>query len=262
LQTDSLELIKEAKIMSGMIYQAAAGALLQQMRLDMLTNNLANINTTGYKADVPAFRIPHPDAPSQDGTAVIPGGLSPYAPPLEAYTNFASGPLVRTGNSLDTAIVGKGFFEIQSPTGVLFSRKGNFTVNAQGVLATAEGWPVMGQRGQIAIDGSAVAINESGDVHVDGEMVDTLRVVDFDDPQRLRKKEGTFFWHEEGRRGEVLAQGAVHVTQGFVESSNVDAIRTMTELIETMRVFETYQRIIRSADEATSKTVNEVGRIV
>jgi len=248
--------------MSGMIYKAAAGALLQQMRLDMLTNNLANVNTTGYKADVPVFRIPGSDKTIETGAALIPGGLNPYAPPMEAYTHFASGPLVRTGNALDAAIEGKGFFEIQSPQGRLFTRKGNFTVNAQGVLATSEGWPVMGRGGEISIDGSRVEINDNGDVYVDGVMVDTLQLVDFSDPQRLRKTGGTFFAHSGAARGQVMEEGSTRVIQGFVESSNVDAIRTMTDLIETMRVFESYQRIIRSADEATSKTVNEVGRSV
>ncbi|RJQ84832.1 MAG: flagellar basal-body rod protein FlgF [Desulfobacteraceae bacterium] len=246
--------------MSGTIYQAAAGALLQQMRLDMLTNNLANINTTGYKADVPVFQIlDDQSAPAAEAPA-IPGGLSPYAASMYARTNFAPGPLARTGNPLDVAVAGRGFFEIQAPEGSRFSRKGNFTVNEQGVLATTEGWPVMGQGGEISIDGSRIEINDNGDVYVDGEAVDTLRIVDFAEPGQLRKTGQTYFVPEEGTEGEILEEGAAQIVQGFLESSNVDAIRTMTELIETLRVFESYQRIIRTADEATSKTVNEVGR--
>jgi flagellar basal-body rod protein FlgG len=248
--------------MSGTIYQAAAGALLQQMRLDMLSNNLANINTAGYKADAPVFRLPPndlPDVQAPVGLAVTPSGISPYAPPLEARTDFTSGSLERTGNPLDVAIVGRGFFEVQAPEGSRFTRKGNLTVNDQGTLATAEGWPLMGQGGEIAVDGSRVEINGAGDVYVDGQMVDTLRIVEFDAPDQLRKTGYTFFVPQEGVMPRTVEEGTTQIAQGYVESSNVDPIRTMTEMIETLRVFESYQRIMRTADEATAKTVNEVG---
>jgi flagellar basal-body rod protein FlgG len=245
--------------MSGTIYQAAAGALLQQMRLDMLSNNLANVNTSGFKADQPIFRV----TPEQTGTAANttePGRISPYAPPMEARTNFDNGPLTRTGNSLDVAIVGKGFFEIQTPDGPRFTRKGNFTVNADGVLATAEGWPVLGQGGEIAIDEGPVSIGDQGEVFVDGDSVATLRVVDFPEPYNLIKTGDTLFMPAQGVQSQAVEEGESQVAQGYLESSNVNAIRTMTEMIETMRVFEAYQRMIRTADEATAKTVNEVGR--
>lgn len=246
--------------MSGTIYQAAAGALQQQMRLEILSNNLANVNTTGYKSDVPVFRLSDAQAAQPVTEPALPGGMNPYAPPMEAHTDFAPGPLAKTGNSLDMAIAGRGFFEVQAPEGPRYCRKGNFTINEQGVLATSEGWPVMGQGGEIAIDGSRVDVNASGDVFVDGDLVGTLRIVDFSEPKRLHKTGQTFFAPEQGVEAQALGEGAAQVAQGFLESSNVDAIRTMTELIETMRVFESYQRVIRTADDATAKTVNEVGK--
>lgn len=244
--------------MSGTIYQAAAGALLQQMRLDLLSNNLANVNTTGFKADLPVFRMDEADAPALP--TVSPGRLSPYAPPMEARTDFGAGPIARTGNALDVALAGKGFFEVQTPEGPKFTRKGNFAINDQGVLSTSEGWPVMGQGGEIAIDGGRVQIDEEGEVFVDGEPVGTLRIVDFAEPYPLVKNGDTLFKPHDGVEGLPVEPGTTKVVQGYVESSNVDAIRTMTEIIETMRVFEAYQRIIRTADEATAKTVSEVGR--
>lgn len=247
--------------MSGTIYQAAAGALIQQVRLDILTNNLANVDTTGYKADIPVFRLPDSQTAQTSDTAAMPG-MSPYTPPLEAYTNFAPGPLVKTGDDLDVALQGPGFFEVQAPDGARFTRKGNFVINAQGVLATTEGWPVLGKNGPITIDGSRVDINSDGDVSVDGNQVDTLRVVDFDQPGSLSKTSGTYFVPPQGVQGRVLGQGDVQVAQGFLETSNVNAIKTMTDLIETMRAFESYQRVIRTADDATGKSVNEVGKSV
>jgi flagellar basal-body rod protein FlgF len=227
------------------------------MRLDILSNNLANVNTSGFKDDLPVFRM---DSTAPTTPLSVPGRLSPYAPPLEARTDFGPGPLVRTGNTLDVAIVGKGFFEVQAPEGSRFTRKGNFTVNGQGALATADGWPVMGRGGAITIEGSRVEIGDQGEIFVDGEAVDALRVVDFDKPYNLIKTGDTFFVPAPGVQPQTMEEGESQVAQGFLESSNVNAIRTMTELIETMRVFESYQRIIRTADDATAKTVNEVGR--
>lgn len=247
--------------MSGAIYQAAAGALLQQMRMNMLSNNLANINTSGFKADRPLFRI-DAAAPDEAAGGTVPGRLSPYAPPMEALTDFASGPTVKTGNPLDVAIVGDGFLEVQSPEGSRFTRKGNLTINDAGLLSTSEGWPVMGQGGEITVDGSKVEISSQGEVYVDGEAVDILRVVAFDQPQQLIKTGNTLFMSPQGETGNAVDEDQVQIAQGYIEGSNVDAIRTMTEVIETMRVFEAYQRIIRSVDETTAKTVNEVGKNV
>ena len=245
--------------MSGAIYQAAAGALLQQMRMEVLSNNLANINTTGYKADAPDFRV---DTPGQSAATApaTPGRLSPYAPPMEARTDFSDGPNVRTGNPLDAAIVGDGFFAVQTPEGIRYTRNGSFTINASGLLSTSEGWPVMGQGGEIAIDGSRVEIGGEGDVSVDGQAVDTLQVVTFNQPQQLEKAGNTLFKAPQGVEGTPVEAGEVQVAQGFLEGSNVNAIRTMTDMIETMRVFESYQRVMRSVDETTAKTVAEVGR--
>jgi flagellar basal-body rod protein FlgF len=245
--------------MSGTIYKAASGALLQQIRLDVLSNNLANINTVGYKADKPEFRI----EPSQPNT--VPSAqniiLSPYTPPLNVAINFTSGQFIQTGNALDVAISGDGFFEVKTPEGLAYTRNGNFTVNPDGVLSTSDGWPVQGESGDISVSGSKVEIGEDGSLFVDGNLLDKLKLVDFPRPYDLRKAGYTRFVPA---KSDVMSQPAdnYQIEQGFVESSNVNAIRTMTEVIETMRVFETYQRVIRSADDATAKTVNEVGQLV
>lgn len=242
--------------MSGTIYKAGAGAILQQIRLEAYANNLANVNTIGFKADQPVFRFDAPEI-----AADTPGNtprLSPYALPLEYVTNFEPGPLRQTGSPLDVAIVGKGFLEVQTPDGLQYTRNGGMSINADGELSTAEGWPIMGQGGAIRINGSRIDINEEGQVVVDGDVVGVLKVVDFDDPSALKKTGSSLFKDEGARSGMVTAEG-YRIAQGSLESSNVDAIRTMTEIIETLRVFETYQKVMRSADEATAKTVNEVG---
>ena len=243
--------------MSGSIYKAGAGAILQQMRLDVYSNNLANVNTVGFKADLPVFRIDEKETPSK--AMSNPARLSPYAQPLDHETDFKAGPMQNTGGQLDAAIVGRGFFEVQSTEGPQYTRSGRFSINQRGELSTQEGWPVMGQGGAIAIDGNRVDIGDDGQVIVDGDVAGVLRVVDFNDPSQLRKSGGTLFKVENPSAGLIDAKD-YRISQGSLESSNVDAIRTMTEIIESMRVFETYQKVIRAADDATAKTVNEVGR--
>lgn len=242
--------------MSGTIYKAGAGAILQQIRLEAYANNLANVNTIGFKADQPVFRFDAPEiAPEVPGNTPR---LSPYALPLEYVTNFESGPLRQTGAPLDVAIVGKGFLEVQTPDGLQYTRNGSMSINADGELSTAEGWPIMGQGGTIQVDGSRIDINEEGQVVVDGDVAGVLKVVDFKDLSGL-KKTGNSLFRDDGTGSGMTSTEGFRIAQGSLESSNVDAIRTMTEIIETLRVFETYQKVIRSADEATAKTVNEVG---
>lgn len=241
--------------MSGTIYKAASGALLQQMRLDMFSNNLANVNTAGYKADIPPFSLD-----TIQMQEVEDAGDESEVPPMMSRSDFSSGPMVRTNNPLDVAIIGKGFFEIQAPEGTRYTRKGTFTVNKQGELSTHEGYPVLGQGGPIRIEGSKIEISDKGDVLVDGDQVSSLKVVDFEDTSQLRKEGNTLFVAEAGARPTPMADGTVQLSQGFFEQSNVNAIRTMTEIIETMRAFETYQRIIRASDDTTAKSINEVGR--
>lgn len=242
--------------MSGTIYQAAAGALMQQMRLDVLSNNLANSNTSGFKADIPIFRILPEETPT-DATQIS-LTLSPLYAPMEAITDFSGGAVVKTGNPLDAAIVGDGFFKIQTDNGVQYTRNGSFTINENGVLCTAQGSPVMGQSGEISIDGNRVEIGDLGEVYVDGDQVDRLQIVDFPKPYMLKKNGETQFSSEDLGQ-ESIIEDSYHISQGFVEASNVNIIQTMTEMIETLRVFESYQRVIQSADDTLAKTVNEVG---
>lgn len=241
--------------MSGAIYQAAAGALLQQMRMEMLSNNLANTNTSGYKAEVPLFRL-SPEAHQLETGGPDMKGKS-ITPPMEAITDFSAGAVMRTENPLDVTIVGNGFFEIQTEAGLRYTRCGSFSIDAEGVLCTALGEPVMGQSGEILIDGWRVDISEGGEVFVDGEEVDTLKVVDFPEPYELQKTGDTTFAPLVSGFETVLDEG-FHIVQGAVEASNVNTIRNMTDMIETMRVFEAYQKIIKANDEALGRTVNEI----
>mgnify|MGYP002064057616 CR=1 FL=1 len=182
--------------MSGGIYVAASGALLQQMRLDLLTNNLANVNSPGYKADKPIFRLPAEvadAAASRNQNPALRQSVSPYTPPFDSVIDVSAGPLKKTGNPLDVAIEGPAFFAVDTPDGEQYTRKGSFIVDADGNLTTADGFAVLGQGGPISVTGSQVQIDASGKVSADGKEVGQLRLVRFDAPEALEKTGDALF---------------------------------------------------------------------
>jgi flagellar basal-body rod protein FlgG len=244
------------------MYLAAAGALVQQLRLEVLANNVANINTIGYKGDRSIFRIPEETEPQTFETP-IEGiqSLSPYAPPFATVIDFSQGAIRSTGNSLDVAIDGSGFFTIQTPDGVQYTRQGNFTLDADGVLVTQDGYPVLGDGGEITLEEGTVEIDMQGGVYVDGDEVGRLQIIDFPDSDTLKKVgNGRFELTDaaiQGNRPESTA-----LRQGHIETANVNPVLAMTEMIETSRAFDAYQKVIQSADEATSTSINDVGKTI
>lgn len=248
--------------MSGGMYLAAAGALVQQLRLEVLSNNVANISTNGYKGDRSIFQIPQETEPQTVETS-IEGvqPLSPYAPPFATVIDFSQGAIRQTGNPLDVAISGSGFFSIQTPDGVQYTRQGNFTLDSNGVLITPDGNPVMGEGGEITLEEGTVEIDLQGAVYQDGDEVGRLQIADINNSETLKKAgNGRFVGSEETTVGERPENTTL--SQGYLESANVNPVRAMTEMIETSRAFEAYQKVIQSADEATSKSINDVGKTI
>ena len=256
--------------MSGGIYMAASGALAYEKRLQLISNNLANANTVGYKMDHGQFQSIDP--------ADLPASFVSNPPELNtsqgqsfwfqfsSYTDFTSGSLKKTGNDFDLALIGDGFFCVQKPGGVHYTRKGNFTLNAEGVLVTANGFPVVADGGEITVKGAEspqqfkkFVVDEEGNVSVDGKQVGSLRIVSFPEPVKLMKMGDTLFKPAENSPPPIEAED-FQVSQGFVELSNVDVVKMMTEMIEVLRGYESYQKVIRSADEATARSINEVAK--
>lgn len=243
------------------MYLAAAGALVQQMRLEMLANNVANINTAGYKGEKSVFRVPEQarsaeELPSVEGLQ----SLSPYAPPFSTMVDFGQGAIRQTGNSLDMALNGEGFFNVKTPDGIQYTRQGSFTLNTDGVLVTQDGHPVLGEGGEITIEGANLKIDATGGVYVDGDEVGRLQVTAFANTDRLEKTgNGRFVSKDQAMAGSRPENTTVR--QGHLESANVNPVQAMTEMIETSRAFEAYQKVIQSADEATEKSINNVGKV-
>jgi len=246
------------------MYLASSGAMLNQLRLEILSNNLANITTAGFKRQTTAFQII--DSPEDMRQALANVSLSPRSPSapiwqrMETRIDFSQGRMKKTGNPLDLALNGKGFFCIQTPDGVRYTRKGNFILNAEKELITSEGHAVLGERGSIRIDGSHFHVDGEGNIAVDGEPNGKLRIVEFDDDRKFRRFGGTLFIPPNGVDGGKRAE-EVQVKQGYLESSNVEAVKMMVEMIDALRSYEAYQKTIRTLQETSSKGINELGRI-
>lgn len=258
--------------MTQSMYIAASGALAQQMRLEVLTNNLSNANSSGFKEDRCVFQKYLPSIPGQPGytpasagnqpagTSLSAGAGDPYVKFEGTMTDFSQGEITSTGNIFDFALSGDGFFCVSSPNGVQYTRNGAFTLSKDGELVTGNGLPVLGNGGAIKIDSRDFTVDQDGNVSVEGAMVDKIKIVAFPENVALQKVgDNSFVPADPNAKGGKPEN--VEVRQGFIESSNVNTVKIMTEMIETLRAFEAYQKIIQSTSEATSKAINEVGKL-
>jgi flagellar basal-body rod protein FlgG len=256
--------------MSGEIYMAAAAAVAYEKRLEIVANNLANVNTAGFKRDEVSFQA---YLRSDTGAAVAvsppypgPGQAGPFWVDYRSRTDFSPGPLKPTGGAMDLAVNGKGFFSIQAPEGVVYTRRGNFSLNAEGVLVTQEGWPVMGENGEIRVGGAGAgrsapefSVAEDGSMSANRAALGRLRIVDVAEPETLVKTGDGYFRPATGDVDEQPLEN-VRVAQGFLEMANVETIKMMVEMMEILRGYESYQRTMRSVDETNAKSISELGR--
>lgn len=234
------------------IYIALSGMVLREQQINTIAQNLANVSTTGYKKDDVAFKD------YLMGADIAPNGVSDgrrMARMGTVATDFSAGPMVNTGNPMDLAIAGDGFFSLE---GGLYTRRGDFTINAEGSLVDQAGTLVMGQNGPINIADATgpVVFGPDGSVSVDGQLLDKLNIVKFDDNSALtRGGNGTF-------KSEAQPQTVINaeVKQGFLEASNVNAITEMVHMISAQREFESFRGVITSFDSAASKITNDLAR--
>jgi flagellar basal-body rod protein FlgF len=236
------------------LYVAAEGMAARQKAQDVLAMNLANVNTTGFKADRPVFETALQRTLYRvEGTGATPiGTLSAGALLTTTYTDLQPGPLMRTGNPLDVAIEGEGYFAVQTPAGIRYTRNGAFSLNAEGILITREGFPVLGTQGVIRLPRSAtLEIGEDGSLRIDGRVVDRLQIV-----QGTMRKD-TNGWLV----GNATPVATLRLITGMLEGANVNIVREMVEMIEYLRAYETHQRAIQAQDETLGRAINEIARI-
>ncbi|CUH95504.1 hypothetical protein P22_1575 [Propionispora sp. 2/2-37] len=244
------------------IYTAASGMLAESLRTDTIANNLANVNTAGYKKDVAVsqdFRSMYIERINDGPETPIIGNIGVGALIEEIATIHTAGPMLHSGNHFDLAISGEGYFTVATPNGVRYTRNGSFTRNAQGILVTQEGYPVMGQNGgTIRVDGQKVVISGDGQVAVDGINVGALQVAAFDNENQLVKEGATLYIAPDGVQ--ARAAGGL-VSQGYLEQSNVNTVSEMVNMIAGYRAYEANSKAVQAQDQLLDKAVNEVGRV-
>jgi len=240
--------------MNAGIYSAASGGVSAMLRLEAIADNLANASTVGFKAERFVQRAA---APSRAGTTqtAVPTPINR----AHLETDFSQGSITRTGNSLDVAITGPGFFVVDGKQGERLTRRGNFSLDAEGHL-TSGGLRVQGDGGQIVIGPGSVEIADDGTVRNDGNIVGKLRVVAVPDQSGLKREGGTLFALGNQTPAEPLP-GAVSLTQGAIEGANVSPVESLVGLIDTMRGYEAYMHAAQQLDEIETRTITDVGRV-
>lgn len=267
-----------------------SGAIAQQHKVDTIANNVANANSPGFKRDQVVFKeyltaldkghdpidIPNKEFAPRDFYHTF-GAENAMVKVDGSYTDFSQGQLVPTNNPFDLALNGKGFFEILAPNGIRYSRAGQLTLNAQGLLVTSQGYPVLSHIDHSILDTDSEnfpppnerlitinypnpVINLQGEIYSEGQRVGKLSIVEFLDPHALKKEGSGLFINQHDQNISRNSQIKTAVYQGHIEQSNVNAISEMSRLINAHRNFESIQRVIRTYDDISSKGVNEISR--
>lgn len=232
------------------IYIALTGALSRYEKLEKISHNIANANTTGFKQVKISFddylisqmnNIPWSD----DGRTMT--VLS------KEKLDLKDGEPLKTGNPLDIAINGKGFLSLE---GNLYSRRGDLKKDEKGILKTKSGIKVLGEKGPIQLPEGKIEINPSGEIFVNSKRIDRLKIVEFDDPERI-KPLGDGLYSSNAN----IKESDSTVLQGHIEQSNVDIFKEMIMMISALRDIESYQKAMQSFDEVTSKVTNDMAKI-
>jgi flagellar basal-body rod protein FlgF len=235
--------------MDNAIYIALSRQVALFRDMAVTANNIANVNTTGYTGETMMFT----DYLVDDGNR----HKMAFAHDIATYRDTRPGPIQSTGNPLDMAIVGNAYFQVQTPQGVRYTKAGNFQMDGQGMMMTAEGYPVLDAAGQPVIfpeETTDIEVGESGAVKVNGEELTQLGVVSFPNEQVLERLAGSLF------KADGQAQPAVEeeykIAQGVLEGSNVNAVIEMTKMIETSRGVSSTAKFIEVMYDLQRRTSN------
>jgi len=221
------------------------GGLRQERKLESVSNNLANAETIGFKKDTISFDDKFKAAVNKD---------------------FSQGSIQTTGNALDVALSGQGFFKIETREGIRYTRNGNFSLDINGILVDQNGNPVLGQGGAIAIATEdldmeqALSINQSGEISIGAEVIDTLDIVTFGDLRKLEREAENLLSYKGPTTDEIQVEQPV-VQHRALENSNIQVVDEMVRMIDYNRMFETFSKSIMTFDEIDSKAINDVGKL-
>ena len=230
-------------------------------RMELIANNLANVNTTGFKKDRLFIRMLNDSVAAGTDAAGDLDGLQ-----VTQATDFTEGSLRQTGNPLDVAIQGRGFFVVNTPDGERYTRAGGFQLSPGGILINGAGAQVEGTGGPIRfpdmtrVAQASVTISESGEVMIDKETIGKLRVVDFADTSVLAKETASLFTAPPGTPLIEGPAGDATVRQGCLEESNVDPVHEMIAMTELQRSFDTDQKVLQALDDSVTQSL-QVGKV-
>lgn len=231
--------------------------------VDQVASNLANINTPGYKRSTHVAQAFLPNLASPGSEAV--GGEGIQQSVSGVHWDLKSGPLKLTDRPLDLSIMGDGFFEVMTEQGVAYTRLGKFSVDALGRLVNQDGHLLIGLAGPIRVETSSPLIKPNGQVFANGEngsletAVGTLKLVRFDDPQQLRPM-GRGLWRRNDGQGGIPVDNPV-IQQGALEGSNVESSTEMVRMMQTMRHFESMQKVLQAYDDVFGATIKKLGEV-
>lgn len=250
-------------------------------RFETVANNLANVQTHGYKRHMTLHhdfqqgfveRIQTAklklsvdgkgelvrDIVSDSPRAI--GELGTGTMVTGSWTHFDDGSMQATESPFDLALKGGGFFTVQGPNGELrFTRNGHFKLNSDNDLVSADGWQLLGRQGPISLEpGAKPSIGADGSITVNGKLVDRLVLVDFDGPQRLINEGNNRYAALEGMNPKAAE---ATVSQGYLEQANVDVAAEMVQMITALRSYQISQKALQSEDEMSGRLINDVGRV-
>ncbi len=250
-------------------------AMHQDMqKLDRIGTNLANALTPGYKREVAVSQpsgaltgFPELVAQMGSGTVAVgaPGAAAALASPLAVRMDLRPGTLKSTGHALDVALAGPGYFEVSTDTGLAYTRQGNLQRDARGRLVTAQGLPLMGKAGEIYLNSPNPVIDAAGNVYdtTDGvansQAVAQIRVVQFDAGTNLHRLGDGLVGANAAAN--TLKDADIQIRQGFLENANVSAMHEMVDLMQTMRHFESMQKVLLGYDDMTGQAIRKLGEL-
>ncbi|HHO75150.1 MAG TPA: flagellar basal-body rod protein FlgF [Deltaproteobacteria bacterium] len=240
------------------MYTAASGAIAMEERLSIISNNLANANTTGFKKDGMTFEK---FSRMLDTETLYPGQYKNIPVGVMAgqyYIDMSEGSYQKTGNPLDVAIVGEGFFVVNTDNGQRYTRAGSFRMSTEGILTTQKGDIVQGEGGDIALGPGNIEIGSDGTVRLNGNVVDVLQIVHIQDDSLERSSNG-LFRVKQGYAPQPLENRVL--AQGNIEASNVDPVIEMVGLISTQRAYESFQKVIKSFNDTYGNSITDVGTV-
>jgi flagellar basal-body rod protein FlgF len=245
--------------MNSGIYTGYSGLRAQSDALEILANNLANLNTTGFKEEKSFFTYINQSLAASQNSGDLNATIN-QSIQARSFLNNEAGSLNATNRNLDIAIAGNGFLAVQTPHGIRYTRNGSLNLNAQSVLTTADGYPVLGANGRaITLGPGKIDIGEEGDVSLDGEKVDRLKIAAFDDVSVLEKEGNSLFISKKGQ--EAVKSSDAKIKSGYLEQSNVNPIASIVRMVDIMRHFEAIQKSINLImNDINPKAIDKLGR--